>query len=93
MKLIYIIIPLVSVLNILTYPDPFLKTKAKPVDAVDDSVRVLIDDMVETMRSARGIGLAATQVGDERRVIVLDVPEEEDDGEEEGERRDSSDTG
>ena len=43
-------------------------------------------NMVETMRSARGIGLAATQVGDERRVIVLDVPEE-DDGEEEGERR------
>jgi peptide deformylase len=75
-----------SVLNILTYPDPFLKTKAKPVDAVDDSVRMLIDDMVETLRSARGIGLAATQVGDERRVIVLDVPEE-DDGEEEGERR------
>ncbi len=75
-----------SVLTILTYPDPFLKTKAKPVDAVDDSVRMLIDDMVETMRSARGIGLAATQVSDERRVIVLDVPEE-DDGEEEGERR------
>ncbi len=79
-----------SVLTILTYPDPFLKTKAKPVDAVDDSVRVLIDDMVETMRSARGIGLAATQVGDERRVIVLDVPEVddgEDEGEGEGERR------
>ncbi len=73
-----------SVLNILTYPDPFLKTKAKLVDAVDDDVRVLIDDMVETMRSARGIGLAATQVGDERRVIVLDVPED-DDGEDEGE--------
>ena len=71
---------------ILTYPDPFLKTKAKPVAAVDDDVRMLIDDMVETMRSARGIGLAATQVGDKRRVIVLDVPEE-DDGEEEGERR------
>jgi peptide deformylase len=77
-----------SVLTILTYPDPFLKTTAKPVDAVDDSVRVLIDDMVETMRSARGVGLAATQVGDERRVIVLDVPEDDDgDDEGEGERR------
>ncbi|MFQ5329809.1 MAG: peptide deformylase [Thermodesulfobacteriota bacterium] len=80
-----------SLLNILTYPDPFLKTKARPVDAVDDDVRALIDDMVETMRSARGIGLAATQVGDERRVIVLDVPEEvaeeSDEDEREEERR------
>jgi len=80
-----------SLLNILTYPDPFLKTVAKPVDAVDDDVRGLIDDMVETMRSARGIGLAATQVGDERRVIVLDVPEEVDEESDkdecEGERR------
>ncbi|MFQ5585312.1 MAG: peptide deformylase [Thermodesulfobacteriota bacterium] len=66
-----------TLLNVLTYPDPFLRTKAKPVDEVDESVRQLIDDMVETMHSARGIGLAATQVGDDRRIIVLDVPEEE----------------
>ena len=64
-----------SLLPILTYPDPFLKTKARPVDDVDDDVRRLIDDMAETMISARGIGLAATQVGDERRIIVLDVPD------------------
>lgn len=66
------------ILNIIKYPDPFLKTKAAPVEAVDDSVRQLIDDMIETMYLARGIGLASVQVGDPRRVIVLDVPGEED---------------
>lgn len=66
------------ILEIIKYPDPFLKTKAEPVAAVDESVRKLIDDMIETMYSARGIGLASVQVKDPRRVIVLDVPTEDD---------------
>jgi len=61
-------------LEILKYPDPFLKTKAEPVEEVDDDVRRLIDDMAETMYHARGVGLAAVQVGVARRVIILDVP-------------------
>jgi len=65
------------ILEIIKYPDPFLKTHASRVDAVDESVRKLIDDMVETMYYARGIGLASVQVGDPRRVIVLDVPDED----------------
>ncbi len=63
-----------SILNILTYPDPFLRMKAKPVEDVNDSVRRLIEDMVETIYFVKGVGLASTQVGDERRIIVLDVP-------------------
>jgi peptide deformylase len=59
--------------EILVYPDPFLARKAVPVAAVDDRIRALIRDMFETMYSAEGIGLAATQVGVGKRVIVLDV--------------------
>ena len=59
--------------EILLYPDPFLGRKAAPVAAVNDRVRVLIRDMFETMYAAEGIGLAATQVGVGKRVIVLDV--------------------
>lgn len=66
-----------TLLGILKYPDPFLKTKAKKVESVDDSVRALISDMTETMYQARGIGLAATQVGVDKRVVVLDVPDDE----------------
>ena len=65
------------ILEIVRYPDPFLKTHAEKVESVDDSVRKLIDDMVETMYYARGIGLASVQVGDPRRVVVLDVPDED----------------
>lgn len=60
-------------LPIITAPDPRLKIKARPVAAVDDAVRRLMDDMLETMREAIGIGLAAPQVGVAKRVIVLDV--------------------
>jgi peptide deformylase len=60
-------------LPIITAPDPRLKIKARPVVAVDDDVRRLMDDMLETMRKAIGIGLAAPQVGVAKRVIVLDV--------------------
>jgi len=63
-------------LAIITAPDPRLKIKARPVAAVDDNVRRLMDDMLETMRKAIGIGLAAPQVGVAKRVIVLDVARE-----------------
>jgi peptide deformylase len=63
-------------LSIITAPDPRLKIKAKPVEAVDDGVRRLMDDMLETMKKAIGIGLAAPQVGVAKRVIVLDVARE-----------------
>ncbi len=60
-------------LNILEFPDPRLRTKAVPVEAVDDSLRALIDDMFETMYAAPGIGLAATQVDVHLRLLVADV--------------------
>jgi len=62
-----------AILPIITAPDPRLKLIAKPVDKVDDYLRRFIDDMFETMYDAEGIGLAATQVGDLRRVLVLDI--------------------
>src|SRR5215475_9413371 len=60
-------------LSIITAPDPRLKLKAKPVGQVDDEIRRLMDDMLETMYAAPGIGLAAPQVGIAKRVLVLDV--------------------
>lgn len=60
-------------LEILTAPDPRLKMKAKPVEQVDDQVRRLMADMLETMYAAPGIGLAAPQVGVSQRVIVVDA--------------------
>ena len=63
-------------LRILEFPDPRLRTKAKPVKAVDDQLRQLIDDMFETMYDAPGIGLAATQVDVHRRLLVADVSSE-----------------
>ena len=62
-------------LTILEYPDPRLRTRAVPVDTVDDALRELIDDMLETMYAANGIGLAATQVDVHRRLLVADVSE------------------
>jgi len=62
-----------TLLQILTAPHPVLKQKAQPVAAVDDAMRQLMDDMLETMYAAPGIGLAAQQVGISRRVIVVDV--------------------
>lgn len=58
---------------ILTVPDPILKQVSKPVEAVTDEVRALMDDMLETMYDAPGIGLAAIQVGVPQRVIVMDL--------------------
>ncbi|HEV2675797.1 MAG TPA: peptide deformylase [Aliidongia sp.] len=63
-------------LPIVLAPDPVLKTRAKPVETVDDSIRHLMDDMLETMYAAPGIGLAANQVGVLKRVVVLDVARE-----------------
>jgi len=65
-----------ALLNILHYPDDRLRTKAAPVDTVDDELRSLIDDMFETMYEAPGIGLAATQVNVHKRFMVIDVSEE-----------------
>src|SRR5260370_7203016 len=65
-----------ALLPIITAPDPRLKLKAKPVAQVDDEVRRLMDDMLETMYAAPGIGLAAPQVGVGRRVIVVDAARE-----------------
>lgn len=65
-------------LPILIAPDPRLKKRAAPVDKVDDAVRRLMDDMVETMHAANGIGLAAPQVGVLKRVIVVDVARPDD---------------
>ncbi|MEY1660606.1 peptide deformylase [Isoalcanivorax beigongshangi] len=65
-----------AVLDILEFPDPRLRTVAKPVEKVDDELRKLIDDMFETMYDASGIGLAATQVNVHQQVIVIDVSEE-----------------
>jgi peptide deformylase len=60
-------------LKILEFPDPRLRTKATPVQVVDDELRALIDDMFETMYEAPGIGLAATQVDVHKRLLVADV--------------------
>lgn len=65
-----------ALLRIITAPDPRLKIKAKPVAAVDAKVRRLMDDMLETMYRAIGVGLAAPQVGAAQRVIVVDVARE-----------------
>lgn len=65
-----------ALLEILEFPDPRLRTKAKPVTEVDDRVRKVIDDMFATMYAAPGIGLAATQVNIHEQIIVIDLSEE-----------------
>jgi len=67
-----------SILTILEFPDERLRKKAEKVQAVDGSIRKLVDDMLETMYESRGVGLAATQVNVHKRVIVMDVSEEKD---------------
>ena len=66
-----------AILPILELPDPVLRQRAKKVRKIDTSVLKLADDMVQTMRDANGIGLAANQVGVLKRVIVIQLPEEE----------------
>ena len=65
-------------LTILRYPDPRLHKLAQPVAAVDEDIRRLVDDMLETMYAAEGVGLAATQVDVHQRVIVMDTSEQRD---------------
>lgn len=65
-----------AIREILVYPDERLRTLAQPVERVDDEIRVLVKDMIETMYDANGIGLAATQVDVHKQVIVMDLSEE-----------------
>jgi peptide deformylase len=65
-----------ALLEILHYPDPRLRKVAQPVAQVDDAIRALIDNMLETMYAAPGIGLAATQVNSGKRIVVIDVSED-----------------
>ncbi len=65
-----------TVRKILTEPDPFLRQKSVSVDEVNDEIRKLMDDMLETMYDAPGIGLAAIQIGVPKRVIVIDLSKE-----------------
>ena len=68
-----------SRLNILEFPDPRLRRVARPVDSVGEAERRLAEDMLETMYDARGIGLAATQVNEGIRLLVLDLSEDRND--------------
>jgi peptide deformylase len=67
-----------ALLNILQFPDPRLRTRAKPVEMFDDNLKTLVKDMFETMYEAPGIGLAATQVDVHKRLLVMDVSEDKD---------------
>jgi peptide deformylase len=64
-------------LPIILLPDPLLRQRSEPIERVDDDVRRLIDDMLETMYDAPGVGLAAIQVGVPRRLLVLDVSDKD----------------
>jgi peptide deformylase len=66
---------LVGILTILEFPDERLRKIAQPVDVVDNSIKTLVEDMFETMYAAQGVGLAATQVNVQKRIIVIDVSE------------------
>lgn len=67
-----------ALLNILRFPDARLRTKAKPVTEVTDETRQFLDDMLETMYDAPGIGLASTQVNVHKQIVVVDVSEDKD---------------
>jgi peptide deformylase len=67
-----------ALLDILVYPDPRLRKRARPVEVVDQSIRQLVKDMAQTMYAAPGIGLAATQVNVTKRVVVIDISETHD---------------
>ena len=65
-----------AILDVLTFPDPRLNRIAEPVKLIDNKIKKLVDDMAETMYEAPGVGLAATQVGELKRVMVIDVSED-----------------
>lgn len=64
-----------ALLNILIFPDPRLKEIAKPVTKIDENIKNIVNDMLETMHHTNGIGLAATQVNIHQRIIVIDIPD------------------
>ncbi|GAB2697852.1 MAG: peptide deformylase [Aliiglaciecola sp.] len=66
-----------AILNVLKFPDERLRTVAKPVEKVDGEITKLVEDMFETMREENGIGLAATQVNVHKRVVVMDISEDQ----------------
>lgn len=65
-----------TILNVLRFPDKRLRTKATPVETVNEDIQTTLDDMLETMYDAPGIGLAATQVNIHKQMVVIDVSEE-----------------
>lgn len=67
-----------AILNVLRFPDERLRTVAKTVESVDENIKQLVEDMFDTMRDENGIGLAATQIDVHKRVVVMDVSEEQD---------------
>lgn len=67
---------IMAILDVLTFPDPLLHRTAETVKIIDNKVKKLVDDMAETMYEAPGIGLAATQVGELKRIMVIDISEE-----------------
>ena len=67
-----------AILEVLRFPDERLRTVAKPVEKVDSGIKQLVEDMFETMREENGIGLAATQINVHKRVVVIDVSEDQD---------------
>jgi len=67
-----------TVRTVLTFPDERLRTVATPVEEVNSEIQTLVDDMFDTMKDEKGIGLAATQINVHKRVVVMDVSEEQD---------------
>jgi peptide deformylase len=67
-----------TILTVLRFPDPRLKTKAKPLNEITDATSIIIDDMLATMYDENGVGLAATQVDIHQRIVVIDVSENSD---------------
>ncbi len=78
-----IVVNLMAIRKILTTPDPFLRKRSKKVRAVTPIIKTLIEDMIETLRAAPGVGLAAPQVGADQRVIIAEYAESSEDPEEE----------
>ena len=76
---LFLVESLLGILTILEFPDERLRKKAAMVKTVDDKIKKLADDMLQTMYDSHGVGLAATQVDVHQRVIVIDVSEEKDD--------------
>ena len=68
-----------TVLKLYEYPEPILKQKAQKVEKVDAEIQKLLDDMLETMYASAGLGLAAPQIGVSKRIVVIDVEQEDDD--------------